>query len=99
MTWRGKPSTRQGRTRAAGLSGWEEQRRSRRVLERDDHACYFRGPDCIGVATQVDHITPTYKGGAVTEDNLAAICEPCHRAKSRREAAESRRPRPSIYRE
>lgn len=33
-----------------------------------------------------DHITPLHLGGAHTIDNLRALCIPCHKVKTRREA-------------
>ena len=57
----------------------------RRVLERDGHRCYLRGPRCIGHATQVDHVVNVAAGGTHDEGNLAAICAPCHEAKTQGE--------------
>ena len=90
MTWKGRPSSRKERLRAAGVSGWDEQRQAKRVLERDGHRCYLRGPDCIGTATQVDHVIPLFKGGSKDDDNVRAICHECHRAKVKRETAQAR---------
>lgn len=68
----------------------------RRVLERDDWVCRWKGPTCIGHATQVDHTTPAYRGGSDDATNLAAICEPCHLSKTGAEAraAQPNRARP-----
>lgn len=71
-------------------SGWDEERAARRVLRRDGHRCYLRGPDCIGSATEVDHVRPYSQGGTDTDDNKRAICVPCHRAKTQRESAAAR---------
>ena len=71
-------------------SGWEEQAAARRVLKRDGHRCYLRGQDCVGSATEVDHVRPISQGGTDTDDNKRAICVPCHRAKTAREAAAGR---------
>ena len=99
MTWKGKPSTRKGRLRAAGVSGWEYSRQIKRVLERDGYRCYLRGPDCIGRATVADHVVPLYKGGAADESNMRAACVPCHKGKTKQETRESQRPRPRNQRE
>lgn len=64
--------------------------RRRRVLTRDQgicHLCHQPG------ATEVDHITPRSQGGTHNYSNLAAICTPCHRTKTAREANEARRRR------
>jgi 5-methylcytosine-specific restriction protein A len=77
------------RTHRAG-TGWDEQAAARRILARDGHRCYLRSPVCIGHATEVDHIRPLGQGGTDTDDNKAAICVPCHRAKTAREASAGR---------
>lgn len=79
MTWQG--SSRKQRQRHAGISGWQEQRDARRILERDGHRCYR----CGGPAAQVDHLRPLAHGGTHTDNNLAAICAACHLAKSQAE--------------
>ena len=43
--------------------------------------------DRLTVATQVDHVIPQAEGGTDEESNLQAICEPCHQAKTKAEAA------------
>ena len=75
-------------------SGWQEQRDANRILIRDSHRCYLRGSNCIGHATEVDHVRSLARGGTDTDDNKAAICKPCHRAKTISERA---RP-PTIHR-
>ena len=81
-----------GSRRRAGrtTSGWDEQATAQRILKRDGHHCYLQSRDCAGTATQVDHIRPISQGGTDTDDNKAAICEPCHRAKTARESAAGR---------
>ena len=63
-----------------------------RILQRDGYLCQ----PCLRTgrptpATQVDHIIPKAKGGADDDDNLQAICGPCHDAKTAREADERQR--------
>jgi len=84
MSW--KSSARKSRLRQAGVSGWEEQRRAQRVLERDAHRCYR----CGGHATRADHVIPLARGGDPGENNLRAICDPCHKQKTQSEAAGAR---------
>lgn len=89
---------REDRTRDAsvrlGVSGSTWQAIRLRILKRDDWTCYV----ChLPGADEVDHIIPTWKGGAkLDEANLAAIhAEPCHREKTERENIERRATRPS----
>lgn len=91
MTWQGKPSPRKKHLQDQGVSGWEQQRRVKHVLERDQYVCYLRGPNCIGTATIADHVIPLHKGGSAAEDNMRAACAPCHRAKTKQETTEARR--------
>lgn len=61
-----------------------------RVLTRDHYLCQ----PCLDKkrptpATEVDHINPKAKGGTDDDDNLQAICTPCHKAKTEAEAAEA----------
>lgn len=86
MTWR--TTNRKDRLRKAGVSGWEEQRQARRILERDGRTCYR----CGQRATEVDHIRPLSKDGTRADENLAAICVPCHRVKTRAETIASQPP-------
>lgn len=64
-------------------SEWEKQRT--RVLDRDKWLCQFTlSPKCKKFATQVDHKVPVWYSGRdrATDQELAAICEPCHLQKS-----------------
>lgn len=88
MAW---SSSRRKQNRRA--SGWTEQRDANRILARDGGRCYLRGAKCIGTAIEVDHIRSLARGGTDTDDNKAAICVPCHRAKTL-----SERPRPVTQR-
>lgn len=56
---------------------WQQMRQA--VLLRDDHACQIRGPQCVGVATHVDHIVPLSEGGQRLDPaNLRAACAVCN---------------------
>jgi len=81
------PAYRTGRPNGGGA--WS--RTAARILDRDEHRCQIAGPECTGLATEVDHIVPTSKGGGWNHSNLRAVCTSCHHAKSAAEAADARR--------
>lgn len=56
----------------------------RRALLIDKPACTN---GCGRPATCADHIKPLSLGGETVAENMQALCEPCHRSKSGREAA------------
>lgn len=83
----------QGSTRA-----WRNTRAL--VLARDGHHCQLRYPGCTGEATQVDHTinlasTGTARRDAVSPEDCASVCQPCHDVKTERE----RRQAPRHYRQ
>lgn len=81
--WQG--STRRSRT----VSGWEQQRRAKRILLRYDGICHVCG---LPGADQADHVVPLSQGGEDTEENLRPIhSTPCHEAKTEREAQAGRK--------
>ncbi|WP_329520522.1 HNH endonuclease [Spirillospora sp. NBC_01491] len=58
----------------------KDWRRTRaRILRRDRRTCQLTGPDCIGTATEVDHIQA---GDDHDPANLQAVCTRCHASKS-----------------
>lgn len=83
-----KPWSSSKRRARLTVSGWEESRRRKRILERDMGCCHI----CDGLgADAVDHVIPLAEGGADEEWNLASIhSEPCHREKTAREALRGR---------
>jgi 5-methylcytosine-specific restriction protein A len=83
MSWQRNPSPSSQVTRGAN---WKRTRR--RILNRDGHECQIRGPRCAVDANEVDKIIPASRGGSDTDDdNLRAVCPPCHKAKTARETA------------
>lgn len=69
--------------RTVSVSGWEEQRRAKRVIARDQGQCYVC--DLLG-ADHADHVIPLSQGGADDESNMAPIhSHPCHARKSEQE--------------
>ena len=86
------------------VTGWKTDRRSRQArgygaawdrarkaaMNRDGWLCQAcRREGRVTPATECDHIVPKHKGGTDALDNLQAICAPCHKAKTEREAAEA----------
>ena len=63
-------------------SGWAWERIRARVLLRDNYRCIY----CGSPAEVIDHIVGRARGGADTDDNLAAACKRCNEAKRRHEA-------------
>lgn len=66
---------------------WRKARAA--CLARARHRCEIRGPGCTGRATHADHV----HGIAADPEHkvLQAACEPCHKAKTQREAAAGKR--------
>lgn len=75
-----------GKTTARGYGYvWQKLRAS--VMRRDAYLCQAcKAQGRLTVATEVDHITPKAHGGTDAMSNLRAICTPCHRTKTAREA-------------
>ncbi|MDP7703194.1 MULTISPECIES: HNH endonuclease [unclassified Mycobacterium] len=76
------------RTASSKITGTRAWRKLRvEVLKRDHNRCQVRGPNCIGHADEVDHDHNVAAGGAKLDPrNARAICEPCHRDKTRGES-------------
>lgn len=58
------------------------------VLERDERRCQLRYSVCIGIASEVDHITNLATLGrnrtdVIDTNDWQAVCPPCHRIKTR----------------
>ena len=85
-----KPWTGSRRRKRLSVSGWEEQRRAKRVMKRYLGTCYI----CGGPADAVDHVIPLAEGGVDSEVNLRPICEADHKLKTAEEAKRARQ-RPS----
>ena len=63
--------------------GWRWQRLRKRILARDQYLCVpCRKAGKYIPAEAVDHIKPKADGGTDDPENLRAICDPCHLAKS-----------------
>lgn len=72
MAW-----SRESRHKRGYGTEWDKLRK--RILERDNYLCQpCLAKGRVTAAKAVDHITPKAKGGTDAEDNLRAICGPCH---------------------
>lgn len=70
-----------------GRGGRPWRRIRDRILKRDNGLCVpCRKEGRLTVATEVDHVIGRAQGGSDTDGNLQAICTPCHKAKTQREA-------------
>jgi 5-methylcytosine-specific restriction protein A len=68
---------------------------TKRILKRDNHRCQIRYVGiCTGIASEVDHIIPDWRGGTDEDSNLQAACRPCHLAKSSDEGHEAQGHKP-----
>lgn len=76
MAWSTKSRHERGYGRA-----WDKLRQV--ILARDKFICQMcRVKGRATPANQVDHIKPRAKGGTDYADNLQALCEECHKAKT-----------------
>lgn len=56
----------------------------KRVLERDDHQCQRCHRRFAPADLEVDHVVALDDGGSNRDDNLQALCRPCHARKTHR---------------
>lgn len=84
--------------------GWSQRRRDKsgrggrpwrriraRILRRDNglcQPCWRAGR--VTPAVEVDHVVNVADGGSDADDNLEAICGPCHKVKTQQEARRAR---------
>jgi hypothetical protein len=52
-----------------------------KILERDNFTCQYCGRKAPEVILEVDHITPTSKGGEDIATNMITACRDCNRGK------------------
>jgi 5-methylcytosine-specific restriction protein A len=77
-----KPTYGQGR----GGRPWRKKRDA--VMKRDCYLCQpCKAAGRLTLATQCDHKVPMAEGGTDEDTNLQAICDACHEAKTKAEAA------------
>jgi len=93
---------RDDRAARYGISSGRWRTLKRRVSARDNGCCYRCGaeqPDREDDPDgehqhELDHVVPISEGGAREDlDNLGLICQECHQAKSKAEAARANRAR------
>jgi 5-methylcytosine-specific restriction protein A len=72
------PGQWSGSTRRSTLpASWPKIRNH--VLKRDGRVCQIRGPMCITLATEVDHVNSRDDHDV---RNLRAVCQACHQDRS-----------------
>lgn len=82
-SWRNYAAGKSRQERGYGRS-WELRRV--RILARDKYLCQDCRRRGLGIkAESVDHIIPKAHGGTDDDDNLEALCWPCHRRKTAKE--------------
>ena len=81
----------QRRKGKSGRGGRPWRRIRDRILQRDRYLCQAcKRKGVITPAYEVDHIVNRESGGTDAETNLEAICSPCHKVKTAREAQAGR---------
>ena len=77
------------------VRGRRAQTNRERILKRDNGLCmHCAASGKLTKATEVDHITPLFKGGADSDDNKQSLCHECHAVKTAQDLG--KRPRPRI---
>ena len=75
------------------ITGRRLQRIRKQVLGEQPLCVACKAKGRVTVATQVDHIVALVNGGEDDHDNRQALCEECHKAKTRRDLGQRERPR------
>lgn len=69
--------------------GWAGQVDRDRIRQRDCGMCQeCKRQGFARAGRVVDHIIPLWAGGSDEDDNKQLLCDPCHDAKSKAEAAQ-----------
>jgi 5-methylcytosine-specific restriction protein A len=75
--------------------GTEWNKARLRILERDRHLCQpCLRTGRVTAAQEVNHKVPKAQGGTDNDDNLEAICTPCHKDETTRQ--QGKRPMQAI---
>ena len=72
----------------SGRGGRPWRRKRAAILVRDNYTCRVCG--MITKDLEVDHIVNVAQGGTDDDENLQAICIPCHKVKTARESSAHR---------
>jgi 5-methylcytosine-specific restriction protein A len=70
----------------SGRGGRPWRRKRAAILLRDEYTCQACG--IITLQLEVDHIVNRARGGSDDEENLQALCVPCHKLKTAAESIE-----------
>ncbi|WP_367399743.1 HNH endonuclease [Pseudomonas laurylsulfativorans] len=70
----------------SGRGGRPWRRKRAAILLRDEYTCQACG--VITSQLEVDHIINRARGGSDDDENLQALCIPCHKLKTAAESAE-----------
>ena len=71
--------------------GWDWRKRRDRIMRKHKYLCQpCLAKDRVMPAVAVDHIVPKAEGGTDADENLQAICKPCHKLKTESESKRAR---------
>ncbi len=56
-----------------------------RIWSRDPHCAICRRLVAYPAGFELDHITPLFKDGEDTDDNMQVLCPPCHAKKTEKD--------------
>lgn len=77
--------------RSVRITGNSLQKIRREFFARNPLCCMCTAEGRTGLATELDHITPLWKGGAEAASNRQGLCHEHHQVKTAEEAAERAR--------
>lgn len=85
------PTHRWGTGARDRTSTTQHQKQRQRILYRDHYTCQLGYADiCVTTATEMDHIVNVKAEGSDEDENMQAVCQPCHARKSALEGVKGR---------